>query len=51
MALGFSESRFLRMMINQKKSKVIQKSYWALKMQENQLPINQILRQLQAFAE
>ena len=29
----------------------IQKIYSDLKMQENQLPINQILRKLQAFAE
>ena len=29
----------------------IQKSYQDLKIQENQLTINQILRQLQAFAE
>ena len=29
----------------------IQKSYRALKMKENRLPVNQILRQLQAFSE
>ena len=34
-----------------KKSVEIQKSYRALKMQEIQLSVNQILMQLQAFAE
>ena len=37
--------------LSDKKSMEIQKSYWALKLLEIKLPVDQFLRQLQAFAE